>query len=188
MGTSINQHSPRNPRWKPLHTTYENDKIPEENVLKELWRAADNPTEAVRWSNEMKSDIIYSCYEIINSSDNFQEALSKFNNEVFSTKTNSIAAELAKRAIPNAYQSSNPSAEWTNKIFSEITNYIISRDISGFVGEKFRNKTVKDLDAFKQRLNSNLNEILRMQKKGIKTRKDWNGFVDDTIKKLKSSK
>ena len=53
-----------------------------ENIIKELWRVADNPAESVRWSNEMKSDIIFSCYEIIKSTDNFQEALSKFNNEV----------------------------------------------------------------------------------------------------------
>ena len=35
MGTSINQHSPRNTKWKPLLVSYKNEQIPEINILKE---------------------------------------------------------------------------------------------------------------------------------------------------------
>ena len=188
MGTSISQHSPRTPKWKPVHVCYENDKIPEDIILNEIWKAADNPTEPVRWANEMKSDIVYKCYEIITASSNSQNALKKIHETILSTKSNSIVTEFAKRAIPAAYLKANPSAFWANNLFSEITNYVISRDISGFVGENYRNKSVKELFGFKKRLISNLNQILKSVKFEIKTKKDWNTYIDNAIAKLKANK
>ena len=189
MGTSVSQHSPRvSKKWNPVHVCYTNDNIPENRVLIEIWRAADNPTEQVRWSNEMKSDVIYSCYEIVKSSSNMQEAISRFRENILSNKSNSIAAEFAKRSIPVAFQGTNPANDWVNKFFSEVTNYVVSRDTSGFVGENYRNKTVKDLDGFKNRLRDNLNQIVQSQLRDIKSQKDWSAFIDNTVAKIKSKK
>ncbi len=187
MGTSVSQHSPRSSKkWNPVHICYTNDSIPEDRVLTEIWRAADNPSEQVQWSNEMKSEVIYSCFEIVKSSSNIQEALSKFRENILSNKSNSIVAEFAKRSIPAAFHGGNPANDWVRKFFSEVTNYVISRDTSGFVGENYRNKTVKDLDGFKKRLSGNLNQILQNQQRKIKSQKDWNSFIDNTISKIKS--
>ncbi|MGD0589999.1 MAG: hypothetical protein ABSA44_04265 [Bacteroidota bacterium] len=186
MGTSISQSSPRTSGWKPVHICYTSDIIPEERILTEVWRSADNPSDPVQMSTEMKSDIIYSCYKSVKSSNNFLEALNKFNGVILETKSNSIAAEFAKRSIPVAYQGADPADQWTNRFFSEITKYIVSRDTSGFVGEKYRNKTVRDLDGFKKRIGENLDIFLSSQRKDIKTKKDWNVFIDTTIAKLKS--
>ena len=187
MGTSVSQFSPRkSKKWNPVHVCYTNDNIPEDRVLTEVWRAADNPSEQVQWSDEMKSDIIYSCYETVKSSSNIQEAMSKFRDNILSSKSNSIVAEFAKRSIPFAFQGSNPANDWVNKFFSEVTNYVVSRDISGFVGEKYRNKTIKDLDGFKKRLSGNLNQILQSQQKDIRSQKDWGAFIDNTVAKIKS--
>ena len=35
----------------------------------------------------MKSEAIFSCYEAVKTSKNFQEALQKFNNKILETKT-----------------------------------------------------------------------------------------------------
>ncbi len=189
MGTSVSQCSPRKSRkWNPVHVCYTNDNIPEGRILTEIWRAADNPSEKVRWSSEMKSDVIYSCFETVRSSSNITEAMKKFKDKILSKKCNSIAAEFAKRSIPAAFQGSNPANEWVNKFFSEVTNYLVSRDISGFVGENYRNKTVSDLDSFKKRINENLNQMLLSQKRDIKSKKEWKAFIDITITKLKSRK
>jgi hypothetical protein len=186
MGTSVSHSSPRTSNWKPVHICYTSNKISEDNTLREIWRAADNPSESIRWSTEMKSDIIYSCFEKVKSSSNIQEALTKFNAEVLSTKTNSIAAELAKRAIPISFQAIDPSSGWVNKFFSEVTKYLISRDTSGFVGENYRNKNVKDLEGFKERLLTNLNHHLSTEKIKISNRSEWNNFIDKTVFKLKT--
>lgn len=189
MGTSVSQYSPRNSKkWNPVHVCYTKENIPEERVLTEVWRAADNPSEQVQWSNEMKSDVIYFCFETVKSSSDIKEAMKKFKENVMSNKSNSIVAEFAKRSIPFAFQGTNPAKDWVNKFFSEVTNYVVSRDTSGFVGENYRNKTVKDLDGFKKRLSDNLNQILQSQQSDIKSQKDWSAFIDNTVAKIKSRK
>lgn len=189
MGTSVSQHSPRSSKkWNPVHVCYTNDNIPEERVLTEVWRAADNPSEQVQWSNEMKSDVIYSCFETVNTSSNIKEAMSKFKENILSNKNNSIVAEFAKRSIPFAFQGTNPADNWVNKFFSEVTNYVISRDTSGFVGQNYRNKTVNDLEGFKKRLSDNLLQILQSQPRNIKSQKDWSAFIDTTVAQIKSRK
>ena len=42
MGTSVSQCSQRNTNWKPVHLGYEKASIPENRVIKEIWRASEN--------------------------------------------------------------------------------------------------------------------------------------------------
>jgi hypothetical protein len=186
MGTSISQGSSRTSIWKPLHACYSNKVISEQNVIKEVWKAADNPNESVRWSSEIKSDIIYKCYESVKNSKSAFEAIKKFNETINKEKNNSIAAELAKRSIQHAYSEKNRTAAWTTKLIKEISNYVISRDTSGFVGEKYRSKTVKELVNFKSSLNKELTRKLsNIETRKIDSKKQWNNFIDKTISNLK---
>ncbi|MFV1882976.1 MAG: hypothetical protein ACMZ7B_00595 [Balneola sp.] len=187
MGTSISHGSPRTPKWKPLHTCYENPNIPEHKVLNEVWRAADNPAEDMRWSDELKSEVIFSCLNTINSSDEISKAIKGFSQIILESKNNSIASELAKRSIPAAFNTEKPQTEWAARLFSEITNYIISRDTSGFVGENYRNKTVQELSNFKNNITSFLYTKISDNPINITSKDDWDSFVDSTITTLKSN-
>lgn len=187
MGTSISHGSPRTAKWKPLHTCYENPNIPENMVLNEIWRAADNPTAEVRWSKELKSDLIFSCLKIIKNSNEISTAIKGFSQIIFESKNNSIASELAKRSIPAAFNTEKPQTQWAAKLFSEITNYIVSRDTSGFVGESYRNKTIQDLSNFKNNINSFLFTKISDTPINIESKDDWDSFVDSTINTLKSN-
>lgn len=186
MGTSVSHGSPRTSNWKPVLACYSNDKIPKERVINEVWRASEK--EATPISSMMKSDSIYECYNAVSNSEGYREALQKFNDIIVNTKQNSIVAEFAKRVIPLAFQSDKPSEHWKNSFFKELTNYVVSRDASGFVGENFRNKSVTDLIAFKKSIGQKVNEIVSADKTKIKNKSDWNAFIDTSISKLKSAK
>jgi hypothetical protein len=190
MGTSISQSSPRkSSNWKRVFVCYESNNLPDNRVMNEVWRASEtSEKESKPLSSEMKSQAIYSCYEAVKSSNNFQEALQKFNKTIAETKGNSIMAEFAKRVIPSAFQSSNPSEQWTNNFFKEVTNYVMSRDASGFVGESYRNKSVKELIEFKKSISNKVEQVIKSEKKNFKSQNDWNSFVDNSISKLKSAK
>jgi hypothetical protein len=190
MGTSISQSSPRkSSNWKRVFVCYENNNLPDNRVMNEVWRASEtSEKESKPLSSEMKAQAIYSCYEAVKSSNNFPEALQKFNNAIVKTKSNSIIAEFAKRVIPSAFQSSNPSDQWANNFFKEVTNYVISRDASGFVGANYRNKSVKELIEFKKNVSNKVEQIVKSEKKNIKSQKDWNSFIDNSISKLKTAK
>lgn len=186
MGTSVSQPSKRTSNWKPVFACYQNEKIPESRLINEIWRASENEDRPI--STQIKSDAIFACYQAVNSSENFQEALSKFNSSIIRYKNNSVVAEFAKRVIPLAFQSKNPATNWSNNFFSEITNYIVSRDASGFVGASNRNKSVEQLIEFKKNIGDKVTKIVASESKIFKSKSDWNSFVDKTIKKLKSSK
>jgi len=186
MGTSISHGSPRTSNWKPVLACYTNDSFSKERVINEVWRASEK--EEIPISSMMKSDAIYECYNAVGNSQNYREALQKFNDIILNTKQNTIVAEFAKRVIPTAFQSEKPSQQWKNSFFTELTNYVVSRDASGFVGENFRNKSVTDLIAFKKSIGEKVNDIVRTDKTKIKNKNDWNAFVDSSIKKLKSTK
>lgn len=186
MGTSVSQGSPRNSNWKPILACYSNDNFSNERIINEVWRASEN--EGTPISSMMKSEIIYECLNIVNNSENYREALQKFNNAVLSSKQNTIVAEFAKRIIPKSFQSDKPIEQWKNNFFVELTNYVISRDASGFVGKNKRNESVNDLIKFKSSISKKVNNIVGAEKIKIKNKKDWNTFIDSSIEKLKSVK
>jgi hypothetical protein len=156
--------------------------------MNEIWRASETSDKGSNpLSSELKTQAIYSCYEAVKSSKSFDEAIEKFNKTIIETKGNSIVAEFAKRVIPSAFQSSNPSEQWANNFFKEVTNYVMSRDASGFVGESYRNKSVKELIEFKKNVSNKVEQVIKSEKKEFKSQADWNSFVDKSISKLKSA-
>jgi len=186
MGTSVSQASPRTGQnWKPVFKCYENERLPVNRIINEVWRASEK--EDIPISSFLKSNTIYNCFEAVKNSNNFSEALQKFNQSVLKTKSNSVIAEFAKRVIPIAFQSEQPTAQWTNCFFTEVTNYIVSRDSSGFVGEKYRNKSVNEMIEFKRNISLKVNQLISSESKQIETRAAWNSFVDRAILKLKSN-
>ena len=185
MGTSISQPSKRTPNWRPVFKCYENEKIPEYRAINEVWRASEN--DEIPISSHLKSEAVYNCYEAVKNSNSTIEALQKFNHSILKNKNNTIVSEFAKRAIPMAFQSSNPSNQWINSFFGEVTNYIVSRDTSGFVGDKYRNKNVSELINFKKSINSRINQILGGDDRKVNSYSSWNSFVDSSVKKLKTN-
>ncbi len=95
---------------------------------------------------------------------------------------------MLKRAIPAAFQSNQPTNSRALKFFAEVTNYIISRDTSGFVGDKYRNKTVSELVNFKKNISDKVSSEVSKEVKAIKNINDWSSFVDKSIDKLKSNR
>ena len=152
-------------------------------MINEIWRASDQGPKPI--SESLKSVATYECYRAVQSSRTFQEALQKFNSTIQQSKGNSMVAEFAKRVIPVSFQSKSPAREWPKNFLSEVTSYIVSRDLSGFVGKSYRNQTVKELVAFKKRLSDRVKEVVGSHARSIQSETEWAEFIDNTIDKLK---
>lgn len=184
MGTSVSQASPRNASWQRVFTCYKNKNIPEDRVVAEVWRASDN--QEMPLSAELKSETVYFCFNAVENSQSFTEATEKINQNIEKQGGNSITTEFAKRVIPLAFQTSNPGDSWKGHFLSEITKYVVARDASGFVGNKYRNKSISDLVEFKRRIGEiTFNKISGMDTR-ISNISDWRGFVDQIMIKLKN--
>lgn len=184
MGTSVNQSSPRDPNWKPVRTAYTNSKISEARVLSEVWRASEN--QSIPLSRELSSDAVYSCVQAVATSKNFREAITKVNSYLMDHGGNSISVEFAKRIIPLAFGDKQPAQAFRRLFISEMTKYVVSRDIAGCVGDGFRNKTVTELVDFKNRISQRALHLTAEIKANISTPKDWSAFIKATVNMLKT--
>lgn len=183
MGTSVSQQSPRIPNWNRVFACYKYENIPEDRIINELWRASEH--QEISISDFLKSDAAYGCYQAIQSSKDVFEAQIKFQSVLSYSGKNSIITELGKRVIHKSYLSNNPAKEWRSLFFSEVTNYLVSRDASGFVGKNFRNKTVSDMIEFKKRISNTAKSIALKYRKEPKSLNDWKNYIQSTVDKLK---
>lgn len=186
MGTSVSQASPRNSNWKRAFACYTDTDIGETRVIAEIWRAWENEKRPI--SREIKSDIVYRCLQAVGSSSNAEDALRIFNHDLIASKQNSMVAEFARRAIPVCYRYERPAEAWATKVFDQLTRYVVSRDLSGFIGSQYRNKTVSDATQFKDRLGTRASELIQDQPVKFASKRDWERFVDTSISRLKAQK
>jgi hypothetical protein len=72
--------------------------------------------------------------------------------QLASLKGNSVVAEFAQRALlikaSGGYAAETPASV----LFRQLTDYLVSRDIAGYVGRDFRCKTVAEVRALKEQI------------------------------------
>ncbi|MEM7510672.1 MAG: hypothetical protein AAF388_07050 [Bacteroidota bacterium] len=183
MGTSISHPSPNNQNWKPAKIGYEKPQIPVKTMISQIWRASENQETPL--SVHMGSNIVFQCHEIVRNSTSIPQAMKDFSQAQFRSKQNSIVAEFAKRAIPMAIGSDNPTQTWRSAFFSELTNYIVSRDASGYVGPSYRNKSIADLSSFKATVRGEVSKIIGGIKQDPTNQTQWINFISDAISKVR---
>ena len=183
MGTSISHPSPNNQNWKPIKIGYEKEQIQIQTIISQIWRASEN--QDVPLSTQMGTDLVFQCHEIVKNSTSISQAMNDFSKAQILSKQNSIVAEFAKRAIPSALSSKNPAQTWRSAFFSEITNYIVSRDASGYVGSNYRNKSIADLTSFKTTIRGEVTKIISSIKQEPANKAQWSSFISEAIIKVR---
>jgi hypothetical protein len=152
MGTSISQRSPATPSWHAVTAAYNSDVIPIPRIVQELWRAATNqPTGNL--AADLGAPIIARCFAIALNAPSREEALFSAGREVALSGQASLAADLAQRAVVLSFRPGEDRASaFVQSLFSEARSYLVSRDLSGYVGMSERLHTVSDAIAFKNEI------------------------------------
>jgi len=148
LGTSVNQRSPDTLNWRAVQATYEDANIPIERVLQEIWRAASG-RELENISTMLAEPIVFRLRDIALSAKSPVEAAALGGREIAQSKQASLVADIALRAAVQAATTSNPAQSYSERVFAEASNYLISRDLPGFVGAVGRNETVAESLQFK---------------------------------------
>jgi hypothetical protein len=186
LGHSSSHGSPKTRNWKAVSLGYVHPDIPIKRIVSEIWLAAENQQKPL--SSLLKSETIYRCQEAIKKSENMSQAYQNVEKEILSSKQNSIIAEFAKRAIPGAFKTKEQAQEWRSAFFSEVTNYLVSRDISGYVGSKFRNKTIGEVVKFKEEIKKAVYEITKKIKVEPTSSAQWKQYVSNAITEIIKTK
>lgn len=156
MGTSINQRSPNTPNWRVVSTAYTNNSISVDRAVQEIWRAATNqPTGDL--SRELGNSIVAECFRIAVTAESREQAIQQANLAVAFSGQASLAADIAQRAVVQSFRTAeNRAGAFAAALFAEAGNYLVSRDLPGFVGPSGRAKNVSESIRFKGEIKTHI--------------------------------
>src|SRR5262245_35458224 len=151
MGTSVNQKSPATPNWTIAQQAYRDRSIPEERALREIWRAALNQPEG-DLAAQLRNPAFARMAALIPSWSTAADASREAAQFVRDAKISSLAGDLARRAAVQTAADPAGNARFAQRLFAEATNYLVSRDLPGFITRGERLASVGQARALKQAL------------------------------------
>ena len=118
-----------------------------------------------------------------------EQAIEQTAQDVSQSHDTSLAVAVAKRAIVQSHGDPEPGRGFVAALFAETTNYLVSRDLPGFVQKEARNQTVTQAVQFKR----SIREEVRQRVLGLLAevpppekheRKQWSDFVSLLVERL----
>jgi hypothetical protein len=146
VGTSVNQPSPKTINWRAAQATYRNADVP---VLREMWRAATSQAEG-NLASLLAQPIVARVRDIALQGGDATQVAMAASRAIAESGQSSFAAEIARRAAVQSVAAENRDQAYSERVFAEASNYLLSRDLPGYVGDVGRNKTVGDSFQFKR--------------------------------------
>ncbi len=184
MGTSVNQSSPKTVNWSAAHAGYR-DEIPVERVVQEIWRAATNQPEG-DLSKLLAQPIVARLGQIAIEGKNAVQVAMAASKEIAHSKEASLAADIAQRAATQSVRSENRVQGYTERLFAEACNYLISRDLPSYVGGANRNRTVADSLQFKNLvLHATISAVQSVGGADFSSTERWRTYVRTVVNRLK---
>jgi hypothetical protein len=185
VGTSISQRSPNTPSWRAVQATYR-AAVPVDRVTQEVWRAASHDV-AAGWQQLLASPAVFQCYVLAASADNGPAAVARASRALSQSSVSTVGTELAKRAVALSAGHPDPQERFAQALFRQATDYIVSRDLAGFIGPRYRNATVADSTEFKGRVGEHVGRVVRAV--GVPEGADgWPSYVQAVITALRTSR
>lgn len=187
MGTSVNQASPKTLNWQAVHAAFRNPETPVDRIVTEVWRAAANQPQG-DLTQLLSAPIVAKLGELAIHAKTSAEVARTSAIEIVRTKAASLAADIARRAAVQSIGSADRATTYREKIFAEATNYLVSRDLPGFLGAG-RTKNAAESIEFKTAVNSRASDIARSVT-GPKTfsTKSWGRHVQEVVSALQGRK
>jgi hypothetical protein len=187
LGTSVNQSSPKTLNWQAVHASYRNPETPVDRVVTEVWRAASNQPHG-DLTRLLSTPIVARLGELAMSANTSAQVARSSAIEIVTTKAASLAADIARRAAVQCIGSADRAAAYRERVFAEATNYLVSRDLAGFVGSG-RAKRASDSIQFKTAVIKHVNEVARsVRAPKTFSAKSWNAHVQKVVAALQGRK
>jgi hypothetical protein len=184
VGTSVNQSSPRSANWSAAQTGYRAN-IPIERIVQEVWRAATNQPQG-NLAKLLAQPIVARLGQLGVEGTTPTQVASATSREIARSKASSLATDIAQRAAVQCLSSTDRAQAYGERLFAEACNYLVSRDLPGFIGRANRNQTIVEALAFKS---SVLEDTARAVHEGgrpdFSTTESWRTYVEGIVHHLK---
>lgn len=187
MGTSISQPSRKSTSWAAVQATYRSNTFPVERVIQEVWRAAQIEADQ-SWLEMLSAPIVGDCLAITIHSESPAQAVNAVSRAAAGAKQASLAVEIVKRAVAESVLANDRAQLFSQIVFAEATNYLVSRDLPGFVGERWRNRTVGEMVEFKASIQQHVRaKVSEVDITETAATVGWADYVAETIRHLAES-
>lgn len=160
MGTSVSQRSPKTTNWGVVDVGYSTEQMPIERLATELWRAATNqgPTDL---AVGLASSVVSECLYVALQASSREEAAISTGRAVALSGQASLAADIAQRAaVRSVGMEGDRAMNFARALFSEAGNYLVSRDLPGFIGPAGRAKTVSEAIRLKGEIRAQIDSVV----------------------------
>lgn len=157
MGTSKSQPSPRTPNWRAAQLAYADPAVTIDRAVQEIWRAATNQPSG-DLAQLLGEPAIAECLSVATDAPNRESAVDAVSRHLASLGKASLGLVMAQRAVAQSYGKPDPVAAFTSSLFGEAGNYLVSRDLPGFVGVDGRAKTTSEAMALKAEIRERVAE------------------------------
>jgi hypothetical protein len=186
MGSSVNQRSSPTPNWRAASAAYTAPNIPIERIAQEVWHAAKNqPGENLPLL--LRAGIIATCAETVASSNSPQQALATIRRQIALSGQASIAGDVAQRAVAGFQPTGDRLTAFAERLFFEASNYLVSRDLPGFVGSSPRIPNVSAAARLKSEVCNHVAAIVRSlpcPPEAVSSAPAWGTYVDKVVNTL----
>lgn len=186
MGTSINQRSPHTPNWRAASTAYTSRAISIDRAVQEIWRAATNQP-AGDLAEDLSKSIVSDCFRIAVTASSRDEAIRQATMAIAFSGQASLAADIAQRAVVQCFRAPEDRAgAFTRALFAEAGNYLVSRDLPGYVGPEGRAHTVSEAIHFKSEIKSQIAaRVAEVPRPAEVAGRGWQDYVSRVVDLLK---
>jgi hypothetical protein len=128
-----------------------------DRAVQEIWRAATNQPSG-DLTQLLGEPAIAECLAIATDAPTRESAVDAVSRHIASLGKASLGLVIAQRAVAQSYGKADSVAAFTSSLFAEAGNYLVSRDLPGFVGTEGRAKTTSEAMALKAQLRERIAE------------------------------
>jgi len=190
MGTSVSHPSPRTPGWNAVAASYSTEAIAVQRVAQELWRAAASQPEA-SLTADLGHPLVSKLGEIAISVNDRMEAVQAGRRLVAAAGETSLAIDIAHRALSLSFtKAGDRSQSFAQALFAQAANYLVSRDLAGFVGRTGRIHNVSEAIALKAALADLAAATVRtvpLSSSVFRDASSWRAYVHAVVARLVGS-
>ena len=187
MGTSVNQRSPKTTNWSAVEKAYTHPGVSLQRTVQEIWRASANEHDGGLVS-DLGRPLIAQCVEIVKNGSSPIDVGQKIRRLMVLSGQASLAGDIANRAAVASFGAGeNRIDSFVKSLFSEASNYLVSRDIPGFVGLADKVKTVRDVTAYKTSIIQEVTSRVATVTKpagNLSDPNNWESFVNEVTTRL----
>jgi hypothetical protein len=187
MGTSISHRSPPTPGWNAVAASYTAEGITIPRIVQELWRAASSQPLG-NLPADLCHPLIPEIAAIASSSTDRAQAIQEARRLVATAGVTSLGLDIAHRALVQAFSMPGDRTQsFAQALFAQAANYLVSRDLPGFVGRAGRAQNVSEAIDLKNDLTEQTASIVRgtpMPPSALKDSTSWRSFVESVVERL----